>query len=84
MMKLLPLEQEQQWIPQRLVPSLPSQFLLWTFLQRKVFALVDGKRTITQIAQLLSISPFKATKTLRELQDMGMIMDETNSGPSTT
>ncbi len=75
-MKLLPIEQEQHWIPQRLIQTLPSQFLLWTFVQRKVFALVDGKRTIMQIAWLLSISPSKATKTLRELQDMGMIRKE--------
>ena len=61
-MKLLPLEQEQQWIPQRLVQTLPSQFLLWTFVQRKVFALVDGKRTITQIAWLLSVSQYESNE----------------------
>ena len=72
-MKLLPIEQELQWVPQRLIQALPSQFLLWTFVQRKVFALVDGKRTVTHIAWLLSISHFKVEKTLCELQNMGMI-----------
>lgn len=76
MMKLLPLEREYQWVPQRLVQAIPSQFLLWTFVQRKVFALVDGKRTVIQITRMLSTSHFKVTKTLRELQDMGMIRKE--------
>lgn len=60
-------------IPQRLVQYQPHQFILWTFMQRKVFALVDGKRTVLQIAQLLSTSLSKVTKTLHELQAMQMV-----------
>ena len=61
------------WTPRRLVQHQPHDFLAWTFMQRKVFALVDGKRTVLQIAQLLSTSLDKVTKALHELQKMHMI-----------
>ena len=75
-MKLLPLAIEQPWIPQRLVQTQPRQFLLWTFRQRTVFALVDGKRNTMHIAQMLSISQYKVAQVLYELQDMQVIAKE--------
>lgn len=60
-------------IPQRLMQYQPRQFILWAFMQRKVFALVDGKRTVLHIAQLLSTSLSRVTETLHELQDMQVI-----------
>ena len=67
------LDGEQLWIPQRLMQSQPRQFLLWTFRQRTVFALVNGKRNIVEIAQMLSISPTKVLQTLHQLQAMPVI-----------
>ncbi len=61
------------WTPRRLVQHRPHDFLAWTFMQRKVFALVDGKRTILHIAQLLSTSLNAVTRVLHELQAMKMI-----------
>ena len=61
------------WTPRRLVQQQPREFISWTFMQRKVFALVDGKRTVLQIAQLLSTSLDTVTKALHELQAMQMI-----------
>lgn len=68
--------QEAYWIPQRLVQGKPRHFMRWTFRQRKVFALVDGKRTISQIARLLSTSPTTVVETLYELQFMRKVAQE--------
>ena len=75
-MRTIQLVAEHLWIPQRLMQAQPRQFLLWTFRQRTVFALVDGKRNTVQIARLLSISPTKVLQTLRQLQDVYMIAKE--------
>ncbi len=75
-MKLVPLVVEQQWIPQRLVQRLPPHFLLWTFRQRTVFALVDGERSTTYIAHMLSTSHNTVIQTHHELQELGMVAKE--------
>ncbi len=61
------------WTPRRLVQQQPHDFLTWSFMQRKVFALVDGKRTVLHIAQLLSTSLDTVTRALHELRAMKVI-----------
>ena len=78
-MKLVPLVTNPFWIPQRLMPYQPQHFNLWTFRQRTVFALVDGKRTVVQIAQMLSTSQDTVMQTLHGLHDMGMVTKETQT-----
>ena len=78
-MKLVPLVTNPFWTPQRLVPYQPQHFHLWTFRQRTVFALVDGKRTVVQIAQMLSTSQNTVTQTLHELHNMRMVTKETQT-----
>lgn len=62
-------------IPRRLQEQVaPGQMVTWTRLQRQVFALVDGKKTVEQIAAILSASPPRVQQTLYELQAMGMVL----------
>ena len=78
-MKLVPFVTDPFWIPQRLVPYQPQHFHLWTFRQRTVFALVDGKRTVAYIAHMLSTSQDMVAQTLHELYNMGMVTKETHT-----
>ena len=78
-MKLVPLVTNAHWTPQRLVPYQPQHFHLWTFRQRTVFALVDGRRTGAHIAQMLSTSKETVIQTLHELHIMGMVTKETQT-----
>ena len=75
-MKLVPLVTNPFWIPQRLMPYQPQHFNLWTFRQRTVFALVDGKRTVAHIAHMLSTSQETVMQTLHELHIVGMVTKE--------
>jgi hypothetical protein len=45
----------------------------WTVLQRSVYLLADGTRSIEQIAALLSRPPQIIEQTLRELQALSAI-----------
>jgi hypothetical protein len=49
----IPAQREQDLIPQRL-PGYQTQMPTWSILERSVFSLADGTRTIEQIATLLS------------------------------
>ena len=75
-MKLVPFVTDPFWIPQRQVLHQPQHFHLWTFRQRTVFALVDGKRTVAYIAHMLSTSQGTVVQTLHELYNMGTITKE--------
>ena len=72
-MKLVPLVTDPFWIPQRLVQYQPEHFHLWTFRQRTIFALVDGKRTVAYISHMLSTSQDTVLQTLHKLHEMGMV-----------
>ena len=75
-MKLVPLVTDPFWIPRRLVLYQPEHFHLWTFRQRTIFALVDGKRTVAYIAHMLSTSQNTVMQTLQKLHEMGMVTKE--------
>ena len=75
-MRLVPLVTNPFWTPQRLVSFQSQHFHRWTFRQRTVFALVDGKRSVAHIAQMLSTSQDVVMQTLHELHIMGMVTKE--------
>ena len=75
-MRFVPLITNPLWTPRRRVSSQPQHFHRWTFRQRTVFALVDGKRSVAHIAQMLSTSQETVLQTLHELHLMGMVTKE--------
>lgn len=60
-------------VPHRLVEPQAAQLATWTFMQRKVFALIDGHKSIAQIAQMLSTSVQAVEQTCSELLAIHMI-----------
>jgi len=61
------------FIPQRLVQVEQGQMRNWPRTHRLVFALVDGTKNVTKIAEILSISSDIVEKTLSDLQSIGVI-----------
>ena len=78
-MRLISLVTNPLWTPQRRVSSQPQHFHRWTFRQRTVFALVDGKRSVAYIAHMLSTSQETVLQTLHELHLMRMVTKETET-----
>ena len=61
-------------IPRRLVEPSPEQRKTWTRHQRLVFALVNGKNSVTYIAYLLSLSPTRVEQALTDLYQMQVVL----------
>jgi hypothetical protein len=64
-------------IPRRREPLRQDMLEACSRLQRRVLGLVDGRRTIQEIATLLAVPPTEFERlqaVLRELQTMGLIM----------
>lgn len=59
--------------PQRSVQVEQGVISSWPRKYRQVFALVDGKRSVGQIAALLKLPPTVVEKIVNELQSMGII-----------
>jgi hypothetical protein len=63
-------------IPRRLVLLEPWQMASWPRTYRMVYALVDGKKSVTKITEILSVSPGTVEQVLRDLQAMRVIAIE--------
>ncbi len=66
---------ENPLLPQRTIVQLEQgQMRNFSRLHRAVFALVDGTKSATKIAEMLSTSPELIDKALRDLQSIGVIV----------
>ena len=59
--------------PQRIVQAEQSVISTWPRKHRQVFALVDGKRSLGQIADILKLSPAVVEGVVNDLQSLGVI-----------
>jgi hypothetical protein len=68
----IPAQRERDFIPQRL-PGYQTQMPTWSILERSVFSLADGTRTIEQIAMLLSRPIQTIVEVIYKLAKSGVI-----------
>ena len=62
--------------PQRTFQVTQEQLRSWSRLHRGIFALADGTRSVTKIAEMLSVPPELVDRALRDLQSIGVITME--------
>jgi hypothetical protein len=64
---------EQDLIPQQRLPDSQALMPTWSILERSVFSLADGTRTIEQIAMLLSRPTRTIVQVIYKLDESGVI-----------
>lgn len=67
-------QEEMAVFPQRIIYLDQAQIQSWPRLHRMVFALCDGTRSITKIAEMLSAAPEQVESALRDLQSIAAIV----------
>lgn len=65
--------QEEVFLPSRTVYLEQWQMSDWSRMHRMVFALADGTKSITKIAEVLSASPSVISKILQDLQSINVV-----------
>ncbi|HLZ61947.1 MAG TPA: hypothetical protein VKR06_33805 [Ktedonosporobacter sp.] len=76
----VPAPREVAFFPRRIVQVHPRQTYAWSRLHRAVFALADGTKHATKIAEMLSTPPELIEQALRDLQSIGAIIMEPQNG----
>lgn len=66
--------------PRRTLQVEQWQIQSWPRLHRTVFALADGTKPVTKIAEMLSTPPDLIERALRDLQSIGAIILESRNG----
>lgn len=66
--------------PRRTLQVEQWQIQSWPRLHRTVFALADGTKPVTKIAEMLSAPPDLIERALRDLQSIGAIILESRNG----
>jgi hypothetical protein len=67
-------QEERAVFPRRIIYLDQAQIQSWPRLHRMVFALCDGTRSITKIAEMLSAVPEQVESALRDLQSIAAIV----------
>lgn len=65
---------EYAFIPRRTAQLESWQVRGWPRIHRAIFALADGTKSVSKIAEMLSIAPDVAVKALRDLHSLGVVV----------
>ena len=71
---------DSSFFPRRTVQLKQEQMRTWSRVHKRVFALADGTKHVTKIAQILSTSPGQVERALRDLQSIGVVVMRSQDG----